>query len=187
MILKYKKQDGTQVEFELGDRAITIGRSPEADLVILDDKASRIHCGIRMWDGDFFIKNLKAKNGTFVNGQPIDMVKLNPGDRIRVGNCTFSFEAEHGKGSETILREITEELERGKGYSTILREVVEDTKSKEAPLPTAQAAEPARNPPALPPIPAAKKPAGVPAQKKIQITGTPGVRKLQVKIKKPNE
>ena len=133
MILRYKKSDGTQVEFELGDRAITIGRSTEADLVILDARASRVHCGIRLWDGDFFIKDLKSRNGTFVNGQPVEMAKLQPGDQIRVGSCVFSFESEPGKGNETILREIQEEMSQGKGYATILKEVVEDTKESPAP------------------------------------------------------
>lgn len=135
MILRYKKRDGTQVEFELGDRAITIGRSSDADLVILDHKASRVHCGIRIWDGDFFIKDLRSKNGTFVNGAPIDMVKLAPGDKIRVGACVFTFESEPGKGTDTILREIEDEMDQGKGYATILKEVVEE--SRETPPPPA--------------------------------------------------
>ncbi len=140
MILRYKKSDGTQVEFELGERAITIGRSTEADLVILDARASRVHCGIRLWDGDFFIKDLKSRNGTFVNGQPVEMAKLQPGDQIRVGSCVFSFESEPGKGNETILREIQEEMSQGKGYATILKEVVEDVKESSVPDKPAAAA-----------------------------------------------
>ncbi len=124
MILRYLKHDGTQMEFELGERPITIGRSPEADIVIMDDKASRLHCGIRLWDGDFFIKDLKSKNGTFVNGQRIEMTKLNPGDEIRIGTFTMTFDASPQKGDQTILREVAEEMEQGKGYGTILREIV---------------------------------------------------------------
>lgn len=121
------------MEFELGDRPITIGRSPEADLVILDDKASRLHCGLRVWDGDFLLKDLKSKNGTFVNGRRIDMVKLEMGDQIRVGSCTFSFESESdpGKGTQTILREVADEMAGGKGYSTMLKEIVEDVEEAE--------------------------------------------------------
>ena len=127
MVLRYRKKDGTQVEFELGDRPITIGRSPEADLVILDDKASRLHCGIRVWDGDFLLKDLRSKNGTFVNGQRVEMVKLEPGDQVRVGSCVFSFETDPGKGTQTILREVVDEMAGGKGYTTMLKEIVEDS------------------------------------------------------------
>ena len=94
MRLRYSKADGTQMEFELGDRPITIGRSPEADVVVLDEKASRIHCGIRLWDGDFYIKDLKSKNGTYVNDHRIEVHKLKPRDHIRVGSMFFSFEQE---------------------------------------------------------------------------------------------
>ncbi|MDZ4199201.1 MAG: FHA domain-containing protein [Kiritimatiellia bacterium] len=127
MILRYKKKDGSQTEFEIGDRPITIGRGPDADLVILDDKASRVHCGIRQWDGDFYIKDLKSRNGTFVNGDRIDMVKLNPGDRIRVGRAVFSFETTVGKGHQTILQEVADEMSGGKGYTTLLREIIEES------------------------------------------------------------
>jgi pSer/pThr/pTyr-binding forkhead associated (FHA) protein len=127
MILRYCRKDGTTMEFELGDRPITIGRSSDADLVILDDKASRIHCGIRRWDGDFFLKDLKSRNGTYVNGERIDMVKLNFGDRIRVGSLLFSFEQRVGKGGQTILQEVADEMSGGKGYTTLLREIVEES------------------------------------------------------------
>ena len=124
MRLRYAKKDGTQMEFELGERPITIGRSPEADVVILDEKASRIHCGVRLWDGEFYIKDLKSRNGTFVNDQKIEVAKLQPGDRVRVGSVIFVFEQDTGKHTEVALREMEEEMAQGKGYSTILKEIV---------------------------------------------------------------
>ena len=124
MRLRYNKADGTQMEFELGERPITIGRSPEADVVILDEKSSRIHCGIRFWDGDFYIKDLKSKNGTYVNDEQVDVAKLQPGDRIQVGSVSMMFEQEALAGPDTVLHEVEEEMAHGKGYSTILREIV---------------------------------------------------------------
>ena len=124
MRLRYTKADGTQMEFELGERPITIGRSPDADVVILDEKASRIHCGIRLWDGDFYIKDLKSRNGTYVNNQRIDVSKLKPGDRIRVGSMSFSFEQEPVAQANSALQQMEEEMAQGKGYSTILQEIV---------------------------------------------------------------
>ena len=112
------------MEFELSERPITIGRSPEADVVILDEKASRIHCGIRLWDGEFYVKDLKSRNGTYVNDQRVDVVKLKSGDRIRVGNILFSFDQDPNKSAGVALREVEEEMAQGKGYSTILQEIV---------------------------------------------------------------
>ena len=124
MRLKYTKKDGTQMEFELSERPITIGRSPEADVVILDEKASRIHCGIRLWDGEFYVKDLKSRNGTYVNDQRVDVAKLKSGDRIRVGSILFSFDQDPNKSTGVALQEMEEEMALGKGYSTILQEIV---------------------------------------------------------------
>jgi pSer/pThr/pTyr-binding forkhead associated (FHA) protein len=137
MRLRYTKRDGTQMEFELGERPITIGRSPEADVVVLDEKASRIHCGVRLWDGEFYIKDLKSRNGTYVNDQRVEVAKLKPGDMIRVGSVMFSFAQDKNKDAGVALQEVEEEMAQGKGYSTLLREIVGDTDDTSAkPTPT---------------------------------------------------
>ncbi|MFH0878840.1 MAG: FHA domain-containing protein [Lentisphaerota bacterium] len=123
--MSYTKKDGTRMEFELGERPITIGRSPEADVVILDEKSSRLHCGIRLWDGDFYLKDLKSRNGTFVNGEKIDVAKLKPGDRFQVGSIVMSFDQDSESGG-TAIQEVEDAMASGKGYSTILREIVDD-------------------------------------------------------------
>lgn len=140
MRLHYTKKDGTQMDLELGERPITIGRSPEADVVILDEKASRLHCGIRLWDGEFYIKDLKSRNGTYVNGQRVDVAKLKSGDEIRVGSVLFSFDTDPTKKADAALQEVEEEMAQGKGYSTILKELVGDLKQ----APEAEAAATAK-------------------------------------------
>ncbi len=176
MMLRFKRKDGTQLEFEIGERPITIGRSPEADLVILDEKVSRFHCGIRLWDGDFVLKDLKSRNGTYVNGQRVETAKLHAGDRIRIGSCVFTVETEPGKGTETILQELAEEMAEGKGYSTMLKEIVADAS---APAPAAE--EPVEvvdelaPPPAPPPPHKARSPDTViaPARRVLKVRVAP--------------
>lgn len=129
MILRYRGKNGVHQEFEVGDRPITIGRGANSDLVLLDDQASRIHCGIRLWDGEFFIKDMKSRNGTFVNGERVEMARLSAGDRIRIGRTLFGFETHPAKGTETLLQEVADELSEGKGYTTLLREIIEDSDS----------------------------------------------------------
>lgn len=145
------------MEFQLGDQPITIGRSADADIVLLDERVSRIHCGIRLWDGDFYIKDLKSRNGTWVNNQKIDVAKLKAGDVIRVGSTSLSFEQDPEVGTETAIHEIEGKMDLGKGYTTILREIVEDVTPKRpvAPSPAAPATAvpPAAAPQATPPAP----------------------------------
>ena len=86
MHLRYINKLGIPKDIELTGEPLSIGRSREADIPLLDDKVSRVHCGIRLSEGEFYLKDLKSRNGTFVNGQRVeDTVKLKPGGRPEPG------------------------------------------------------------------------------------------------------
>jgi len=125
--IRYTDPDGNQTELLLSDKPITIGRSPDADIITLDERASRMHCGIRIWDGEYYIKDLKSKNGTFLNNQRVEMAKIKPGDRIRMGNSILIVDDKKAPGTDTTLSSVQDEMDGGKGYKTILREIVENT------------------------------------------------------------
>ncbi len=175
MRLRYSKQDGTQMEFQLGDQPITVGRSADADVVLFDERVSRVHCGVRLWDGDFYIKDLKSRNGTWVNGEKIDVAKLKAGDAIRVGSTTFHFEQDPAMGADTAIHEIEGKMGMGKGYTTILREIVDDSGGRHAAPPAP--AEPAPEPPRLPVAP---PPSDAPGTSKM-----PKRKSVVIKIKRP--
>ena len=83
MHLRYVNKLGISKDIELTGEPLSIGRSREADIPLLDDKVSRVHCGIRLSDGEFYLKDLKSRNGVFVNGQRVeDTVKLKVGDKV---------------------------------------------------------------------------------------------------------
>jgi len=128
MILKYNKPNGTHVEVALSDKPMTIGRSPKADIVLEDEKASRLHCGIRLMDDEYTLKDLASKNGTYLNNQRIETGTLNAGDKIRVGNTVISVEKESTKGATTAFHEMEQQMSGGKGYDTILKEIVGESK-----------------------------------------------------------
>src|SRR5262245_3140052 len=58
----------------------SIGRGTEADITINDIWASRVHCHIRCENGLLMVKDLGSRNGTRVNGVPIDESPLRHGD-----------------------------------------------------------------------------------------------------------
>ena len=128
MILRYVLPDGEQKEFELGRKSITIGRGAETDVLIADKRASRIHCEISYKDGDYFLRDCNSRNGTLVNDRLIEVCRINPGDRIRVGDMVIAVEASQRKGTVTVLRELKDEMAKGKGYHTILHEIIRDEK-----------------------------------------------------------
>ena len=126
MILRYVLPDGAQKEVELGENSITIGRGADADISIPDTLASRVHCGISFWDGAFFVRDFKSRNGTFLNDKQIEVSRLNAGDRIRIGDTTLTVESQARKGTDTVIKEIKAEMAKGKGYHTILQEIIQE-------------------------------------------------------------
>lgn len=71
---------------EIGDRAITIGRVDECDVVITSPGVSRQHVRIERRGGGLVLTDLGSSNGTYVNGQRIgEPTELFNGDQIRLG------------------------------------------------------------------------------------------------------
>ena len=128
MILRYVLPDGEHKTFELGRKVVTIGRGADADVRLPDKMASRIHCGISCNDGSYDIRDFDSRNGTFVNDRSIEVCRLNPGDRIQVGDTVLTVEASLRKGTVTVLRELKDEMAKGKGYHTIMHEIIRDEK-----------------------------------------------------------
>ena len=131
MLLRFQKQDGSPGEIKLGEEAITMGRSADADVPILDERASRTHCAIRLWDGEYYVKDLKSRNGTYVNNEKVEMVRVKAGDKVRVGNFVIHVDDENSPGTNTLMGQVAEGMEEGKGFKTMLREIVEDVEESE--------------------------------------------------------
>ncbi len=71
---------------------ITIGRESDNDVVVDNKLASRHHAVIQKIKDAYFVKDTNSTNGTFVNGVKIPAdkyVKLNPGDKISIGNMAL--------------------------------------------------------------------------------------------------
>ena len=79
---------------KLSSGSMTIGRSPQADITIEDDWASRIHCLIH-WQGGgdvFELEDRDSTNGTYVNTHKITRVQVPPGVPIQVGHSLLKIE-----------------------------------------------------------------------------------------------
>lgn len=65
---------------------VTIGRSPEASLVLLDAQVSRMHARIDQVDGTLLLRDLQSRNGTFLNARLLeDAEPIAVGDEIDLG------------------------------------------------------------------------------------------------------
>ena len=75
------------------DDQLLVGRSPEADIQIIDAGISRRHCTlIKNDDGQFILVDLSSSNGTEVGGEQVKRLQLIPGDVFTVGNSHLVLE-----------------------------------------------------------------------------------------------
>ncbi len=70
---------------------LEVGRDPSAGLALVDDDlVSRAHARLEPLVDGVAVYDLGSRNGTFVNGQPIEeLVVARPGDRIVVGSTVL--------------------------------------------------------------------------------------------------
>ncbi len=78
---------------KLGETAVTLGRGPGADVVLKDDRASKVHCSVRVGPGDTVeVVDLGSRNGTFVDGERIEKTTLRLNSQLRVGHTILRLE-----------------------------------------------------------------------------------------------
>lgn len=78
-------------QYVLGPNRMLIGRTDRSDILVDDSSVSREHASIERKDGRFILEDLKSTNGTFINGEVVDVRVLNHGDKIRIGNTVLQF------------------------------------------------------------------------------------------------
>lgn len=77
-------------QIEVGE-FVTIGRDPSNHVVLNDDFASGRHARIERKLHGFLVRDLRSRNGTFVNGARVLEAMLNDGDRLQIGNSELCF------------------------------------------------------------------------------------------------
>ncbi len=101
-ILEYPKGLLQKTEFVL-EGETTVGRSRRNDISIEDPGISRRHARLTTRGGEWFLWDLSSSNGTFVNGQKIDICPLHHGDTIRIGEAQLRFlEMEGGEDASSV-------------------------------------------------------------------------------------
>lgn len=72
-------------------RGVVIGRSPDCDIVVADDRASRSHARVSATEGGFLVTDLQSRNGTYLNGRRITgETAFNGGDVLAIGRLSLT-------------------------------------------------------------------------------------------------
>ncbi len=81
-----REEDGEVVDFEISVGWTRIGRSVNADIRLDDPSVSRRHAIVVSEAGKpLRVLDDRSLNGVFVNGEPTEWDKLEPGDELTVG------------------------------------------------------------------------------------------------------
>lgn len=83
---RFLVQDGEQSRTVPIDKfPFTIGRQADRDLSLLNPQVSRQHAVIEREGDGFVIRDLGSRHGTLVNGEKVEMARLQSGDRVQPG------------------------------------------------------------------------------------------------------
>ena len=75
--------------FLLTKEESTIGRAPECDVFLDDEGVSRHHAKIIRQDDTLILMDLGSTNGTWCEGERIQVITLSDGDKVQVGTATI--------------------------------------------------------------------------------------------------
>lgn len=70
--------------------SMTVGRTPECELLLEDTYVSQQHARLFGKNGAWYVEDLGSTNGTFVNDQKLAApAMIQPGDRVRIGTTVL--------------------------------------------------------------------------------------------------
>ena len=87
LVLKF--ESSILKEVAVGQKEVSIGRSPDNGIVIDNPAVSSYHARVFNEEGRLMLQDFGSLNGTFVNGQRVKMVMLKPGDSVGIGKHTI--------------------------------------------------------------------------------------------------
>ncbi len=94
--------------YKITAETTVIGRGQQADIQVIDEGISRRHAEIVHEGENIFIKDLGSTNGTYCNGDRINIHHLSDGDKIQVGSTTILKFTFHDSLDESFQRQMYE-------------------------------------------------------------------------------
>ena len=83
---------GGNREYLIAESARSIGRDGANDLVVDDEEMSARHAAITFREDGFWVEDLESTNGTFLNGERIEVAsRLQDEDLLKMGRTLMKF------------------------------------------------------------------------------------------------
>jgi pSer/pThr/pTyr-binding forkhead associated (FHA) protein len=91
LVVRRGYEEGSR--FLLDADLTTVGRHPNADILLDDVTVSRRHAEFVRTDATFVVKDLASLNGTYYQGHRIDEAILEDGAEVQIGKFQLTFYA----------------------------------------------------------------------------------------------
>lgn len=100
----------------VGPLGVKIGRTPPADIVLLDSEVSRSHCFVAIANNELMVSDLGSTNGTYVDGVRVEgTVPLPVGSVLQIGKRSLQHEF-RTTAEISQSEELDRELQRASAY-----------------------------------------------------------------------
>jgi pSer/pThr/pTyr-binding forkhead associated (FHA) protein len=119
---------GPEGRIPLGLEPITIGRASTNQVVLRDPSVSSRHAIIALKDQAYWVADTGSTNGTMLNQQrlvPQVPLKLHPGDTIRLGNITCTYEVIDRPSRSPVSSPSSEQGNTSAGVSPLSTPIIE--------------------------------------------------------------
>ena len=97
-LLVVQRGPGSGSRFLLDQDVISAGRHPESEIFLDDVTVSRRHAEFHRQGDSFTVSDVGSLNGTYVNRDRIDRVRLSDGDEVQIGKFRLVFFSGHTDG-----------------------------------------------------------------------------------------
>ena len=83
------RADGRRKNFALPRGITVVGRGRDCDFRIAVNSVSKRHCQLDYSNGSLRIRDIGSRNGTYINGKPIEEAVIGAGDTVKMGDSVF--------------------------------------------------------------------------------------------------
>jgi pSer/pThr/pTyr-binding forkhead associated (FHA) protein len=97
-LLVVQRGPGSGSRFLLDQDVVSAGRHPDSEIFLDDVTVSRRHAEFHRQGDSFTVSDVGSLNGTYVNRDRIDRVRLNDGDEVQIGKFRLVFFSAHTDG-----------------------------------------------------------------------------------------
>jgi transcriptional regulator with PAS, ATPase and Fis domain len=95
------EEKGLRRHVPVVDGKVRIGRAPDNDVILMDEKSSRHHAEVEGARGRFTVRDLESRNGCFMDGLRIREHLLSFGDSFTIGQARLTLETEQSTAIDT--------------------------------------------------------------------------------------